>query len=473
MNFFSDPIKSVDKLFDEISDGLNEGVNRLLDKEIKIGVTGFSRGGKTAFITSLVNTVLSFGTDGVVDKLPRFSEYETSGIFYGGIAPNHDMSVPSFPYHEYYDSLSGKNSSWPVATDNISEIRLEIRFKENRFFMPGQHRSIFLDIWDYPGEWLIDLMLLDLNYEEFSKIMSSQVRKLASVITSTSDLLSYGEKLNPQEIPDPRVLKEAVGLYVKWLFECKEKGMSMIVPSRQVMPGNLAGAPIIEFIPWLWDIPLNPSKDSLYGVMEKRYETYKKDVVEDFYETLFSKLDRQVILIDCFSALKGGKEAFVNVNDTFEALLKNFSYGENNIIRRLFSPKIDKVIFAATKADQITFDEEKHLLSLLRSMVNSSSHEIRRENTNCQYMVLSSIAATKCKEVNYQGKRTQVLTTDRDDGKYFYPGAVPSQWSEQGMDDFQKHFILKPLLPPQLNPGDTIPNINMDVMLSYLLRDKL
>ena len=473
MSIFSDPIKTVDRLFDEISDSINEGVNRLFDKEIKIGVTGFSRGGKTAFITSLVNTIQNFGNEGIADKLPRFPEYEKSGIYYGGIAPNHDLSVPAFPYHEYYDSLVKSEPVWPVATDNISEIRLEIRFRENRFLMPGDHRNLYLDIWDYPGEWLIDLVLLEQSYEDFSSMMLNQVKKLSKIVKGTDELLSLGSKLDPLKTPEPRWLKDSVSLYVKWLNECKALGMSLIVPSRQVLPGNLAGAPIIEFMPWLWDIPSDYPKDSLYAVMKKRFESYRKDIVEDFYETMFSKLDRQVILIDCFSALKGGKEAFENVNDTFETLLKNFSYGENNLLRRIFSPKIDKVIFAATKADQVTYDEEKHLLSLLRSMVTSASHEIRGQSTNCQYMVLSSIAATRCLEVNYQGKNTQVLSTGRDEDKYFYPGSIPSQWSEQSMDDFQKHFILRELPPPLIKPGDIIPNINMDVMLSYLLKDKL
>ncbi|SFS81458.1 hypothetical protein SAMN02910357_01991 [Succinivibrio dextrinosolvens] len=473
MNIFSDPLKSFDRLFDEISDTLNEGVNRLFDKEIKIGVTGFSRGGKTAFITSLVNTILNFGNEGISDRLPRFSEYEKAGIYYGGIAPNHDLSVPAFPYHEYYDCLVKDNPQWPVATDNISEIRLEIRFKENRLLMPGNNRNLYLDIWDYPGEWLIDLVLLNLSYEDFSRMMLAQVNKLSKLISCTEPLLALGERLSPLKTPDPRQLKDSVALYVKWLLECKKAGMSLIVPSRQVLPGNLAGAPIIEFMPWLWEIPEDYPKNSLYAVMKKRYESYKKDIVQNFYETIFSKLDRQVILIDCFSALGGGREAFVNVNDTFEILLKNFSYGENNLLQRIFSPKIDKVIFAATKADQITYDEEKHLLSLLRSMVTSASHEIRGQSSNCQYMVLSSIAATKCLEVNYQGKNTQVLSTGREEDKYFYPGSIPSQWSEQSMEDFKQHFILRELQPPVISPGDPIPNINMDVMLSYLLKDKL
>ena len=473
MSFFSDPIESVDRLFSEITDSVNDGVNRLLDKEIKVGVTGFSRGGKTAFITSLVNTVINFGNEGVRDKLPRFAEYDKAGIFYGGIAPNHDLSVASFPYHEYYDSLRADPPAWPVATDNLSEIRLEIRYREDRFFMPGASRSIYLDIWDYPGEWLIDLMLLELSYEEFSSVMLKQVKKLSRIIGCTDELLSKGRGLSPLSPPDPRALKDAVDTYIKWLFECKKAGMSLIVPSRQVLPGNLAGAPIIEFMPWLWETPSDYTRDSLYGVMRKRYETYKKDVVYKFYETLFSKLDTQIILIDCFSALKGGREAFENVNDTFETLLRNFSYGENNIINRLFSPKIGKVIFAATKADQATYDEEKHLLSLLRSMVSTASHEIRGQSSSCQYMVLSSIASTSCLEVKYQGKTTQVLSTGREQDKYFFPGAIPPSWSEQSMEDFQNHFLLMELPPPLISDGEMIPNINMDVMLSYLLKDRL
>ena len=320
---------------------------------------------------------------------------------------------------------------------------------ENRLLMPGEHRSLYLDIWDYPGEWLIDLVLLDLSYEDFSSMMLSQVRKLSSIIPKSNTLLALKDRLDPCKAPDPRLLKESVEHYVQWLLECKRAGMSLIVPSRQVLPGNLLGAPIIEFMPWLWEAPSSYSKDSLYGVMKKRYDSYKKEIVENFYETMFSKLDRA--------------EEEVSGRDGLERVYASYFGTEDEAI-------LAKDGYHTVKS---TYDEEKHLLSLLRSMVTSASHEIRGQSSNCQYMVLSSIAATKCLEVNYQGRNTQVLSTGREGENYFYPGSVPSQWSEQSMADFQKHFIMRQLPPPLMNPGDPIPNINMDVMLSYLLKDKL
>lgn len=463
-----------DNLIDQISDSIVDGVNRIFDKEIRIGVTGLSRGGKTAFITSLVNTILNFGNENSADRLSRFTSYEKAGIYYGGISTNHDLSVPQFPYHECYESLVSAQPSWPIPTDNISEIRLEIKFKDQRIFMPGQTRSIYLDLWDYPGEWLMDLMLLNMSYEQFSEKMRDQVKKLMSVIDSSKELLDFGQRLQPQKTHEPMLLKEVVAKYVDWLKQCKEKGFALIVPGRFVLPGNLVGAPIIEFVPWLWNkVGDHGDKDSLYNVMKLRYESYRSKIVERFYKDSFSKLDRQIILIDCFKALQGGKETYTNINDTFEVLLNNFNYGNNNILTRIFSPNIDKVIFAATKADQVTFDEQKNLLSLLKSMVTSASRKVRGEGTNCQYMVLSSIKATQCKVINYEGKDLQVLSTDYSDQKSYYPGEIPPSWSQESMEAYQQYFKFKELRPPKINIGEPIPNMNMDILLQYILGDKL
>ena len=66
------------------------GRNLLLDREIRIGITGLSRGGKTALITSLVSTVSHFGEADLNVLLPRFRTYEESDISYGGTAQPHE-----------------------------------------------------------------------------------------------------------------------------------------------------------------------------------------------------------------------------------------------------------------------------------------------------------------------------------------------------------------------------------------------
>ena len=68
---------------DKIMNTVTKEVNVLLDKEIRIGVTGLSRGGKSALITSLVNVISMFGESGIGDKLPRFKAYDKFNISYG------------------------------------------------------------------------------------------------------------------------------------------------------------------------------------------------------------------------------------------------------------------------------------------------------------------------------------------------------------------------------------------------------
>ncbi|MBQ9275291.1 MAG: YcjX family protein [Succinivibrio sp.] len=464
---------SLERIFDDLTDTVTEGVNRLLDREIRIGVTGFSRGGKTAFLTSLVNAVCNFDRQDSAARLPRFAEYEREGIFYGGVVANHDLSVPAFPYQECYDALVGVSPHWPVPTEGLSEIRLEVKFADRRLLVPGAHRSLYIDLWDYPGEWLLDLMLLDLSYEQFSALMRTQVQKLLKLIPAGETLLALGAALKPDKSPHPRELRQAVESYVSWLRECKARGLTMVVPGRFVLPGNLQGAPLLEFVPWLGQKVSRAPQGSLYQTLQQRYEAYRREVVERFYRECFSALDRQVVLIDCFQALRGGEEVFHNVNETLQALLKNFSYGDNNLLTRIFSPRIDKVIFAATKADQVTFAEQPHLLSLLQSLVSPAARQVAAAGIKCEYLVLAAIAATRCFELEYQGRLTQVLSTGREGEKWYNPGEFPAQWSLEAMEHFQRFFLHKELPPPPLGDGDPIPAQNLDIMLSYMLRDKL
>ena len=89
-------------LFNGIADSIGRGINLMLDQEIRIGVTGLSRGGKTALITSLVNMISSFGDVGTIERLPRFSAYESKKISYGGVARPRDLRVKAFPYQQAY-----------------------------------------------------------------------------------------------------------------------------------------------------------------------------------------------------------------------------------------------------------------------------------------------------------------------------------------------------------------------------------
>ncbi len=459
-------------LFDSVERVLDQGINLIRDREIRLGVTGLSRGGKTALITSLVNNICSFGLQDTALRLPLFREYSEHGISWGGIARSNNFSVSQFPYYEMMQKLEQETPEWPKSTDGICEIRLEIRSRNDRWYVTGNDQRIFLDIWDYPGEWLMDLMLLDMDYEEFSE--KAKIRfATVETVCDASEFKQLAMSINGADPMSEPIIKKAVELYTDWLHRCKDRGFALLVPGRFLLPGELKGAPLLEFIPWLSEIPEHYSDNSVYGVLKERYNAYKEKVVRRFYRECFSKLDRQVIIVDGLKALRGGRETFMDINDSFDVLLKHFNYGSGNFLTRLFSPKIDKVMFAASKADQITNDQHKNLLALLRSMVTQASQSVRSGGAAAEFMTLSSIRSTNCKRYQKGDIDTEVLVTDYPDDKPYYPGSIPSKWSRESMMFFQENFDFRNLRPPKIEPGGVLPSINLDVLLHYILGDKL
>ena len=137
----------------------------------------------------------------------------------------------------------------------------------------------------------------------------------------------------------------------------------------------------------------------------------------------------------------------MDINDTFDVLLENFSYGSSNLLSRLFSPKIDKVIFAATKADTITIDQHENLLNLLRSMVKQASARVRADGSNCEFMILSAIRASRCLYAEHEGRQVQVLATDypepEDVKSTDRPAVDAAKLAYNSLTSYQKSLIAK------------------------------
>ena len=82
------------------------------------------------------------------------------------LQPQPDDTVPRFEYEAHMAALTGQTPSWPESTRAISELRISLKVRPNGLLAGLQGpRTIHLDIVDYPGEWLLDLGLLDLSYD--------------------------------------------------------------------------------------------------------------------------------------------------------------------------------------------------------------------------------------------------------------------------------------------------------------------
>ena len=131
---------------------------------LRLGVTGLARSGKTVFITALVRNLVAGG------RLPFFSPQAEGRLIGAHLEPQPDDAVPRFDYEAHLAALGRDPPEWPQSTRQISELRVVLTFApENRLRRFLGVSRVNLDIVDYPGEWLLDLAMLDQSFEQWSE----------------------------------------------------------------------------------------------------------------------------------------------------------------------------------------------------------------------------------------------------------------------------------------------------------------
>ncbi|MCP4699442.1 MAG: YcjX family protein [Gammaproteobacteria bacterium] len=451
-------------------------MNRTLDRSVRLAVTGLSRSGKTVFITSLVHNLMH-GLDGA--HLPFFDIANSGRLRAAKPQQQPDMHIPAFRYDVAIEKLSGDPSVWPKRTDGISEIRLAIRYRPGNSVL--QHltpvNTLYLDIVDYPGEWLLDLPLMEQTYDQWSAHIADLCDKEPRLSLS-AEWRAYLDSIDITAPADADTIRKAGDLYTEFLYRCKDKkyGLSLLQPGRFTMAGDLKGAPLLEFCPLPKIPPGTQSSDSLYGVMKLRYESYKEHVVRKFYREHFSSFDRQIVLVDMLQAFNTGYATFQDMREAIDLVLKSFHYGKSGLFNRLFKVKIDKLLFAATKADHVTPNQLPNLERFLQQMLVQANNNVIFEGVETDTLALASIKCTQAVHTQFQGQQISCIKGIPNEGDKpiaLFPGEVPveipapEEWVKE-------RFNFIEFRPPRLTNTQSsgLPHIRMDRALQFLLGDK-
>ena len=452
---------------------------RLGNQHIKLAVTGLSGSGKTAFITSLVNQLVEANE---AAHLPFFSVIRESRLIGVKREAQPNLTFSRFAYEEAMQDLTQTKPQWPASTTGISQVRLKIKYKKNKGLSKylSEDATLTLDITDYPGEWLLDLPILEKDYAQWSKhcqdeLNDPQRNKLAKQFfraLQDLDLHAKGDELALQNIAE---------LYSQYLKSCQSHGYQLLQPGRFILPGELSGAPVLHFFPISEEllekqgVDLNsPTKNSNAELLINRFEHYKSHVVQPFYKEHFKAFDRQVVLVDCLSALNRGFHSYQDLQKALDWLMGSFQYGSSNILNRLFKPKIDKLVFAASKADHITPEQQTNLVKLLESMLHNARKQIQYDGVSTESTAVSAIRASKSGVGKLDGESIPVLQGTNSYGKpvTLFPGEVPQSCPTPEFWENQK-FEFPKLSPLLMNGEHVLPHIRMDQVLDFLLADKL
>ena len=465
--------------------------DHFFDPTVRLGVTGLSRAGKTVFITALIHGLTRGG------RLPIFEPFATGRIARARLAPQPDDAVPRFDYENHVRTLI-EQRRWPNSTVDISELRLVIDYQRQN----GADRRLTLDIVDYPGEWLLDLPLLNKSYEQWSveSLALSRQRPRARLAAQWHAHLAT---LNASGGEDEQAALAAARLFTEYLRACRDErfAMSLLPPGRFLMPGNLAGSPALTFAPL--DLPADGAapEGSLWAMMRRRYEAYKEAVVRPFFRDHFSRLDRQVVLVDALSAFNSGPEALVDLEAALAGILDCFRIGRSTLFSSLFRPRIDRILFAATKADHLHHSSHDRLEAVLRRTVNRAV--ARAEDTGAAIDVVALAAVRATREAQVQRGREKlpsILGTpapgEMADGEAFdgetevatFPGDLPAdpeklfkgETAFRGLSSATSEktdFRFLRFRPPQLEregiDEPVLPHIRLDRALQFLIGDRL
>ncbi|TDQ56092.1 hypothetical protein EDC45_2066 [Mesocricetibacter intestinalis] len=468
-------------MFNSLRKEINQMVNRSLDRSLRIAVTGLSRSGKTAFITSLINQLLHIDQR-ENNHLPLFEGARNLSIIAVKRMPQADLSIPRFDYEANLGDLSAQPPRWPQSTRGVSETRLAIRYQRNNglFSYIKEKGTLYLDIFDYPGEWLLDLPLLEMDYQQWSQDLHHLSVGIRAELAQA--WLAKLSKIDLKAEANEDILAQLAKEYTAYLRACKQQGMHFIQPGRFVLPGELEGAPALQFFPLIHLAPQQWKKlkaeagaKSYFAVLNQRYSYYRHKIVKGFYQNYFVNFDRQVILADCLTPLNHSAQAFLDMQEGLRRLFKNFHYGKRHLLNRLFSPRIDRLLFIASKADHITSDQLPNLISLMRQLVQEGGRHAAFEGIKTEYGAIAAIRATRQVLVSEQGMQFKAIQGARSGDRQqitLYPGTVPNKLPDS---DFwrENKFEFEQFEPQPLLPGEPIPHLRMDAVLQFLLGDKL
>lgn len=465
-------------MFNQIQNQLHKFIQRGLDNHLRLAVTGLSRSGKTAFITSFVDQLLHINQHDNA-HLNLFSPAKKGQILSVKRVEQHDLTIPRFEYDRNRQGFEKEPPVWSPSTTGISEIRLAIRYQRQESLLRHlkETSTLYLDIFDYPGEWLLDLPLLSQSFQEWSQAQQQVHTGLRAELAQP--WLAQMKSLDLASKADENQLANLSESYTAYLLECKAKGMHYIQPGRFVLPNSERGAPVYQFFPLLnlseseWQALEQSPKNSAFHTLKKRYQHYQQKIVKPFYEDYFSQFDRQVILADCLTPLNHSHQAFMEMKLGLQQLFKHFHYGNRSLFSRLFSSNIDKLLFVASKADHITADQIPNLESLMRQLVQEGGRFAEFDGIQTAYQAISAIRATESVTATQNGQQFKAIRGVRSADKKLvtlYPGTVPSRLPDANYWQYQG-FEFDQFEPKRIDYDQPIPHLRMDAVLQFLLAD--
>jgi predicted YcjX-like family ATPase len=227
--------------------------------------------------------------------------------------------------------------------------------------------------------------------------------------------------------------------------------------------------------------------------MARRFEAYKSAIVRPFFRDHFARLDRQIVLVDALAALNAGPAALVDLETALADILAAFRLGRANWLTGLVRRRIDRIVFAATKADHLHHTSHDRLEAILALLTEDAMTRAKYAGAEVKALALAAIRATKEGMAKRNGQALPCIVGyplpgetigrrhfDGNEAFAIFPGDLPADPETalrhpHAQADDVRFVRFRPPDPVPLPSGGfaPFPNIRLDRALQALIGDRL
>lgn len=442
-------------------------VGDFMDEQIatdvhKIAITGLSRSGKSMLFTSLIIQLNERAQvkSGGSHTLPLLKSLPMDSVETFEILPI--LGEALFPIADCIEAL--ENQQWPAATDQIYGFELKVTSKQPATFkklLGRSHQITTFRFYDYPGEWLTDLPMLDLTFVQWCHQVTAQ-QTTEPQKSLAAAWLNYLEEFDFDLVPTDSSLEELVTRYREYLVSAKAAGISMLQP----------GGYLLEKTPYNWQqngfVPLPAKvtcdlKHPWMKLMSTNFTAYQVTWLEKLKQNYFSDFDSQIILVDLFEGLKHSRQHLMQLKESLSNLAGIFISGQNWFQKLIGKPAMSKVAFVATKVDLIPTSQNTNLLALLKDVSSGARSKFEEKQITFNHFLLSSIRVTK-EDEKYPD---QVLYLDANhDTRQFSVEPLPLKISDLAPGE---RYITPNPVPSKAFKQQILASQNIDRLLEYMM----
>ena len=431
----------------------------------RIGITGLSGAGKSTLITAIVNHL---------ENARRGALEGQSGL----AAIRHGRwqreSERAFDYDRALTALTGDPPHWPESTRDWSIARLTLDYDRRWYSLRPRRRC--LELFDYPGEWLLDLTLLDWDYADYTRHWTEWLARFPRREIAPG-LLDELAAIDPAASIDEARLGTLVERWSSMLAESRlpPHRLARNLPGRWLMPGDDYDPESMPFLPLpaalsstdpSWPSGSWPS-GSWGAVCRANFDYYRDRIAGPFFESHFGRLDAQVILVDLLGALRSGQVALADTRAALESVLEPFRYRGEGWLSNLFRRRIRRVAIVVTQIDHLLPADQARLTRLLDSYLFELTQQLAGHEIELRLFAVSAITAAQTREDARGGPMLVGVDKSSREKIAFTPPAVPEQMPHDlnlVIDD------LPTLAPPAgLDRARTFPGRRVDALLDFLI----